>query len=177
MHRRALALATIALASAATGCEDLSRFSTTGDEAYCGAIVGGTEFREGLGPHVMMSLTLDASHLDGPGSPGELTTAEPGAKGAAEVKLLDQAKLVLIAPLQQDALSQLTFGAGSDKNAIYAVTPEKDPTDASLHRGALADARRHRGGPAHSAGSAGQSRRFTACSRSLSPARRLRVLE
>jgi hypothetical protein len=124
-------LAATALALLALGCEDVSHFSTTGDEAYCGTVVAGSEFREGLGPDAVMSLTLDASRLDGPGSPGAITAGEPRAKDGALVKLLDQAPLRIIKPLQHDPLSQLTFGDGRDRNAIYAVAPE-DPKDASL---------------------------------------------
>ncbi len=132
MSRSPLALlAAPALAFAALGCEDVSRFSTTGAEAYCGAVVVGSEFREGLSPRVVMSVTLDASHFDGPDSPGALTTSEPSDEGGPEVHLFDAAPLRIIAPLRHDPLSQLIFGDGRDKNAIFAVSPN-DPKEGSM---------------------------------------------
>ncbi len=45
-------------------------------EVYCGAVTLGGSFRTGLSPRVQMRLTLDASMLDGPGSPGTISTFE-----------------------------------------------------------------------------------------------------
>jgi hypothetical protein len=131
MQRRLLGAAALALSASSLGCEDLSRFSTTGDEAYCGAVVVGSAFREGLGPDVSMSLTLDATHLDGPGSPGAITTSEPSGDGGPKMLLFDAAPLRVIAPLEQDPLSHLLFGDGRVRNAMYAVSP-KDPKQGSM---------------------------------------------
>jgi hypothetical protein len=128
---RASVAASALLACAAIGCEDVSHFSTTGDEAYCGAVVVGSDFREGLSPRVVMALTIDASTLDGPGSPGALTTSEPSDEGGPDVRLFDGAPLRVIAPLRHDPLSQLIFGDGRDKNAIFAVSPA-DAQEASM---------------------------------------------
>ena len=67
----------------ALGCDDLERFSTASGESYCGAITLGGAFRTGFSPRVQMRLSLDATRLDGPDSPGALSTYE-----TVEVRLL-----------------------------------------------------------------------------------------
>jgi hypothetical protein len=119
---RSLVLASFAFALA--GCEDFSRFSTLPDEAYCGAVTLGSEFRQGVSPRVQMSLTLDATKLDGPGSPGTITTFEADEEGSEKgARMLDGAFLRVITPIEHDPISRLTFGDGRDRSAMYAVSP------------------------------------------------------
>jgi hypothetical protein len=125
----ALSLALVALA--ATGCDDLASFTTQPGEAYCGAVTLGSAFRQGLSPRVQMRLTVDASQLDGPGTPGVVSTFEPSDGVLPEVRLLDDADLRVIAPLEHDPLSRLDFGDGRERNAIYAASPA-DPTQESF---------------------------------------------
>lgn len=116
---------------AALGCEDLGRFSTRHDEAYCGAITLGSAFRAGLSPRVQMRLELDADKLDGADSPGTLWTFEAATEGRPERRLLDGAVLRPIAPLAHDPLSRFEMGDGRERNAIYAVSPS-DPEAESM---------------------------------------------
>lgn len=113
------------------GCEDLSRFSTGPGEAWCGSVTLGGAFRTGLSPRVQMGLTLDAGALDGPESPGVLSTYEAATEDLPERRLLDRAELRVIGPLAHDALSGLTFGEGRERNAMFAVSPA-DPAAEGL---------------------------------------------
>ncbi|UQA55416.1 hypothetical protein E8A73_029205 [Polyangium aurulentum] len=129
---RALPLAAaLAIGVSASGCEDLDRFSTRRDDAYCGAITLGSAFRTGLSPRVQMRLELDASKLDGAESPGTLWTFEAATEGRPERRLLDGAPLRPIAPLAHDPLSRIEMGDGRERNAIYAVSPS-DPEAESM---------------------------------------------
>ncbi|WP_437782980.1 hypothetical protein [Sorangium sp. So ce1097] len=135
-RRVALRLAPLLLAGSlgaggAAGCDDVSRFSTTEGESYCGAITLGGAFRAGLSPRVQMRLTLDADALDGPEPPGALWTYEAPDAAAPELRLLDGAPLRPIGALAHDPLSRLEFGEGRERNAIYAVSPS-DPDAESL---------------------------------------------
>jgi hypothetical protein len=122
---------TLALGWLVAGCNDLSRFSTGDHEAYCGSVVLGSSFREGLSPRMQMRLRLDASQLDGPASPGRITTFEAADGVTEEKRWLDEVELRIIGPLQHDALSQLDFGEGRERTAIYAVSPN-EPTEESV---------------------------------------------
>ena len=131
LARQALPLAAALAIGAGAGCEDLDRFSTRRDEAYCGAITLGSAFRAGLSPRVQMRLELDASKLDGAESPGTLWTFEAATEGRPERRLLDGAPLRPIAPLAHDPLSRIEMGDGRERNAIYAVSPS-DPEAESM---------------------------------------------
>lgn len=133
MTRRPLALAalTSCLLLTGAGCDDLARFSTADGEAYCGAVTLAGAFRTGLSPRVQMRLQLDATALDGPGSPGALSTFEAADGAQPERRLLDRAPLRPIVPLANDPLSHLEFGDGRERNAIFAVSPA-DPAAESL---------------------------------------------
>lgn len=130
MSRAASGCAILVLAAAAVACEDLSRFSTTAGESYCGTIALGSAFRRGFTPRIQMRLVLDAEKIDGPDSPGVLATREVHDDGA-EVHLLDDALLRPIPPLAHDVLSRPDLGAGRARTALYAVTPA-DPTAEAL---------------------------------------------
>lgn len=128
----ALRLAACAVAAiAAGGCTDFSRFSTADGEAYCGSVTLANEFREGLSPRVRMRLELDADALDRGEPAGKLSTFEDLGDDEPPRRLLDDATLRPIAPLAHDPLSQLEFGEGRDKNAMFAVSPS-DPDAATL---------------------------------------------
>src|SRR5687767_11842295 len=113
MRRFVLALAFPAAYS--LGCTDYSRFSTGKDEAYCGSVTLGGSFRTGMSPKVLMRLRLDAEQLDGPASPGTISTFED------ERRLFDETELRLIEPLGHDALSRLEFGDSRERNAMFAL--------------------------------------------------------
>lgn len=113
------------------GCDDLARFSTEPAESYCGAVTLASSFRMGFSPRVQMRLKLDASRLDGPDSPGTLSTFEIAADGETERRVLDGAELRRMAPLAHDPLSHLEFGDGRERNAIFAVSPA-DPEAESM---------------------------------------------
>ncbi|EYF00167.1 hypothetical protein [Chondromyces apiculatus] len=130
--QRALSLLVPALlCGAASGCDDLDRFSTEPGEAYCGAVTLGGSFRTGISPRVQMRLEIDAGAIDGPEPPGTLTTYEAATEDQAERRLLAGAALRPIAPLAHDALSRLEFGEGRERNAIFAVSPA-DPAEEAL---------------------------------------------
>jgi hypothetical protein len=116
-------VALVPLAAACLGCDDLDRFTTAPGEAYCGAITLAGAFRTGFSPRVQMRLTLDATRLDGPESPGQISTFEAPDETHAERRLLDAAPLRLIPPMLHDPLSRLEFGDGRERNAVYAVSP------------------------------------------------------
>lgn len=116
----------------AIGCNDLDRFSTGPDEAYCGSITLGSAFRTGLSPRVQMRLRLDATALDGDGSPGTLSTYEGPDATHPERRLLDEAPLRPIHGLSHDPLSQLEFGDGRERNAIFAVSPAEAEAEGLL---------------------------------------------
>lgn len=126
-----VALLSLLLLLTLTACDDLARFSTEPGEAYCGAITLGSSFRAGLSPRVQMRLKLDAARLDGPGSPGALSTYEAAVDEQPERRLLDEAELRLISPMAHDPLSRLEFGDGRERNAIFAVSPA-DPEAESM---------------------------------------------
>lgn len=123
---RRWAAAALALAAGATGCEDRDAFTTAEGESYCGAITLGRAFREGIGPRMQMRLELDAAALDGASSPGRVWAWEAGGAVSSSRALLDGVPLEPIAPLAHDALGDLEFGEGRERNALYAVRPD-DP--------------------------------------------------
>ena len=124
------AVASLAVGCAA-GCEDRDAFTTAEGESYCGAITLGRAFREGVGPRMQMRLQLDAAELDTAASPGRLWAWEPGGAVSTTRALLDGVPLEPIAPLAHDALGDLEFGEGRERNALYAVRPD-DPASEGM---------------------------------------------
>lgn len=125
-----LALAALALAQAS--CEDLTRFSTSADESYCGSITLGSSFRRGFTPGTQMRLTLDASKIDGADSPGSLWTQElKDGPDPGFVHLLSASPLRPIPPVAHDVLSRPGLGEGRVRTAVYSVAPT-DPAAESL---------------------------------------------
>jgi hypothetical protein len=106
----------LALAIAAAGCRDVSRYSSKGDH-YEGEVVKGSFVRAGVAEDAKMCLVLDAEHLqDGPGN---LTTSD-GRFRATPLRPIPQ--------IWHDPLSTLSFGDGRRQNLVYVATPL--PTDA-----------------------------------------------
>lgn len=126
-----LALAALLTSITCVACNDLREFSTEPGEAYCGAITLGSAFRAGLSPRVQMRLEFDAEALEGPNSPGQLSTFEAATTELSERRLFVDAQLRPIPPLAHDPLSQLEMGESRERNAIYAVSP-REPTAAAV---------------------------------------------
>ncbi|MDC0746502.1 hypothetical protein [Polyangium mundeleinium] len=131
--RRGPLFAQILVAGAVlAGCNDVARFSTDAQHAYCGAITLGSPFREGLSPRVQMRLTLDATRLDGDDAPGRLWTFEAATETRPERRLLDGAELRPIRPLAHDPLSQFEMGEGRVRNTLFAVSPSEPLAEGML---------------------------------------------
>ncbi|MEP7120497.1 MAG: hypothetical protein ABJE95_06300 [Byssovorax sp.] len=120
----------VAILGAGLGCTDLEHFSTGQGNAYCGSVTLGGAFRTGLSPRVQMRLRLDASALDGPGSPGSISTFE-SAGPDVERRMITDAELRRLPAMDNDPLSRPEFGDGRIRNWIFAVAPV-DPTAESL---------------------------------------------
>lgn len=120
----------LAIVGAGLGCTDLEHFSTGQGEAYCGSVTLGGSFRTGLSPRVQMRLRLDAAALDGPGSPGTISTFEI-ASPDVDRRLLTDAELRRLPAMDHDPLSRPDFGDGRIRNWIFAVSPV-DPAAESL---------------------------------------------
>jgi hypothetical protein len=122
----------VAIVGAGLGCTDLEHFSTGQGNAYCGSVTLGGSFRMGLSPRVQMRLRLDASALDGPGSPGSISTFESAGPGPEpERRLITDAELRRLPAMDNDPLSRPDFGDGRIRNWIFAVSPA-DPDAESL---------------------------------------------
>jgi len=120
----------VVLGLAGMGCEDLSRFSTSEGESYCGTITLGAAFRRGFTPRTQMRLTLDAAKIDGAESPGALSTSEVRDEDSGELRLLESAPLRPIPPLAHDTLSRPDLGEGRLRTALYSVTPADPEAEA-----------------------------------------------
>jgi hypothetical protein len=124
MSSRSRVLASLAVvataAGAASGCTDVTQYSTSADQSYCGAIVDASFVRAGFPAGTTMRLVLDADRLRD--APGKLWTS---AFGTGEA--LAGATLVGIPELSSDALSLLSFGDGRVKNSIVAVDSAGGP--------------------------------------------------
>jgi hypothetical protein len=132
-------LLTLPLALSGLGCTDLDRFSTGPTDAYCGSVTLATSFRTGLSPRVQMRLTLDARELSGPGSPGAVTTFEAASGADPDRRLLDEAQLRRIPPMENDPLSHLEIGDGRVRNAVFAVSPADADAESILSVVSLRD--------------------------------------
>jgi hypothetical protein len=128
------------LAAAGLGCADLDHFSTGPGESYCGSITALPSFRVGFGAGVRMRLKIDATALDGPGSPGKLATFEADDASGPARRLLEDADLRRIGAMEHDALSRLEFGEGRLRNLLFAVSPEDPPAGGEGENGAVAQA-------------------------------------
>ncbi len=94
------------------GCSELSRFTTSPGESYCGVVTGASFVRsDALKEGTPMRLDLDVDGLES--QPGVLWTGDlaPGEHFSAT-------PLRAIKQLPADPLSTLTFGEGSLKSSI-----------------------------------------------------------
>lgn len=111
--RRLAALAPLAAgALGLLGCSELSRFTTTPGESYCGVVTGASFVRsDALAEGTQMRLQLDVDGLQS--QPGTVWTSDlaPGERFSAT-------PLRSIKQLPADALSTLEFGEGSLKSSI-----------------------------------------------------------
>jgi hypothetical protein len=126
----------------ASGCKDITRFSTAPGESYCGPIVDASFVLRGFPQTHRMRMTFDADRVAD--APGTLSTDD---------QLLTNSPLRPLPEVMNDPLSTLNFGEGRDKNLLFAV----DPTDPargptimaviSLMHGGDAEVRLFRGAP------------------------------
>jgi hypothetical protein len=110
MRRVVPALALVLTVASASGCRDLSGFSS-GSGSYAGPVVQASFVLAGMDPSTNLCVTLDTDHLqDGPGA---LSTSD-GRFGTVPLRPIPQ--------LWQDPLSTFTFGEGRLKNLMYVAT-------------------------------------------------------
>lgn len=110
------ALVTAAVtAGLATGCQDLSSYSTTSTKQYFGCVVPADFVLAGVSPTTELCLTLDANHLED--APGTLSSSD-GRFQSTPLRPIPQ--------LWNDPLSTFTFGEGRTKNLLYMVAPRVD---------------------------------------------------
>jgi len=108
----------------AAGCRDLERFDTSGDDVYCGKLVGAS-FQTGFLPDgaesetVRMSLELDVSGLAR--YPGRVRTDDALTGLCAPKALLRDARLRAVSEAFHDPVSQLDFGDGREHNLLVWV--------------------------------------------------------
>lgn len=105
-------LVAASLAWLGSGCDNPERFTTEGNESYCGYVVQGAFVRSGFGPAVQMRLSFDAARVES--GPGTLSTSDG---------TLVEAPLRPLAPFFHDALSSLQFGEGRERSLLYFVDP------------------------------------------------------
>jgi hypothetical protein len=127
MWLRALPL--LALSVATLSCRSLDRFDTRGEAAYCGTLVSGPKFHEGLVPQgepasqLWLQLTLDTSQLS---SFSENKTALPGTLSSNDADwglcskdgqaLFKGSRLRAIPQVYHDSLSTMVFGEGHEED-------------------------------------------------------------
>jgi hypothetical protein len=102
------------LALASLGCQDVSRFSNSGDY-YGGDVIDASFITAGLGRLNGICLTLNASNLQG--APGTLTSNDGRFRNTP---------LRQIPQIWHDSLSTFNFGEGRLQNLIYIATPLVD---------------------------------------------------
>jgi hypothetical protein len=96
----------------ATGCQDLSSYSTTTKKQYVGCVVPASFVLAGVSPTTELCLTLDAEHLQD--TPGTLSSSD-GRFLSTPLRPIPQ--------LWNDPLSTFSFGEGRTKNLLYMATP------------------------------------------------------
>ena len=134
----------------ATGCQDLSDYSTTADKQYVGCVVPADFVLAGVSATTELCMTLDANHLQD--APGALTSSD-GRFQSTPLRPIPQ--------IWNDPLSSFTFGEGRTKNLLYVATPVGDAGGGditvvlSLMSGGSVEVRFLRGAPSVSATDAG----------------------
>jgi hypothetical protein len=108
------------------GCRDLERFDTSGDEAYCGAMISAPVFHEGFvqdgaPPTLRLRMELDSNNLTA--TPGRITTddSERGLCSDSSSPLFDDARLRAIPETLHDPVSTMDFGEGREHSLLAYV--------------------------------------------------------
>lgn len=99
-------------------CNDISRFDTGDQDAYCGTIVAAPFVRQGFDRSVQAELSLSIANLHH--APGTLTTHR-GTKRCEGEPLFYEAALRPPNKLESDPLSMLEFGQGRELNFMSWV--------------------------------------------------------
>jgi hypothetical protein len=140
---RAAGVVTLAALGLATGCQDLSSFSTSREQQYVGCVVPADFVLAGVSSTTELCMTLDANELQT--APGTVTSSD-GLFQATAMRPIPQ--------LWNDPLSTLNFGQGRTKNLLYMATPASEAGAAgdvtvvvSLMEGGNVEARLVRGAP------------------------------
>lgn len=94
--------------------EDLKRFDTGEQDAYCGSIVASDFTRKGYDSNLSMRLTLDISQLDS--APGTLTLDDSETGPCSPRATFAQAAIHTTPSLFADPLSELQFGRSREHN-------------------------------------------------------------
>lgn len=112
---------TIFIIMVVSGCDDLSSFSTSEDEAYMGNIIQAEEVRKGFFNITQIELTLNISDIDA--DAGTLRVTSINENGREEV-IFDDTALKPIISMKFDSLGSMDFPTGRLKNYIFnaAVT-------------------------------------------------------
>jgi hypothetical protein len=95
----------------ASGCRDLSSFTSSPHDRYEGRVVDADFVRSGVDVGTSLCLTLDAEHLQD--TPGVISTSD-GRFHAVPLRPIPQ--------VWHDPLSTISFGEGRIKNLIYIAT-------------------------------------------------------
>ncbi len=120
------------LVTAALGCSSIDGYTTAPGESLCGSVTQSATFRAGIAPGAQMRLVLDASQLDGPGSPGTVWTYEPASGSSPDRRLLDGAPLRRLPAIENDPLGAPELGGGLDPTRIFALTASAPGEDSLL---------------------------------------------
>jgi hypothetical protein len=117
MRLRAAPLA-LACLSVLPACEDIEKFDTKGDAAYCGSVIDAQfvktrEDQGGFGHDARMRLQLDTSQLNS--APGTITTDDTNCNGS---RTFDGAEIRVQPEMKHDPLYLMTFEDGQIQNIV-----------------------------------------------------------
>jgi len=106
------------------GCEDLDRFDTDGDEAYCGSIVSAQFIRTsttdgGFERNLRLRLELDADALTT--APGTLSSDDGETGPCSPLRTFEAARLRVTPEIYHDPLSMMSFSDRHDYNLFAWV--------------------------------------------------------
>ena len=121
IQRRAIALSAVLLATLACQ-DDLQRFDTGENGAYCGTIVDGGFIRSGFPAGLALRLTLDVDSLEV--MPGTLSTDDASSGPCSPEPTFDAAPLHITPEIFADPLSLLDFGRGREHSFLAWVDAE-----------------------------------------------------
>jgi hypothetical protein len=117
MRLRAAPLA-LACLSVLPACENVDKFDTKGEAAYCGSIIDAQfirtlEDKGGFGHDARMRLQLDTAHLNS--APGRITTDD---MGCGDSPTLSDAQIRVQPEMKHDSLYLMTFEDGQVQNIV-----------------------------------------------------------